>query len=204
MVMKISPLRDMLYCGVYGGTSGAVAAIAKVQWRENDKHEVYHLQNRMAAFKKAIGKHVLLHGEISGEQSDLCQLATPPSSGNESTTTSHTSTPPGTGDGHDTMEADLKGLIQDTGRLLGPLLTTPVITDALTTISLAPKAAIVLLLDEEFISLPVEAVLPIISQAPNIGVSRDFSLHMLHHRLTSAREISGKQSGARTACMVRF
>ena len=52
----------------------------------------------------------------------------------------------------------------------------------------ASVSSLVLLLDKEFLDLPMEGLKALEGFK---GVSRDFSLHFLHHRLAAAKEVAG-------------
>ena len=103
----------------------------------------------------------------------------------------------------DAMEAELHSIADATKALLSPVLSVPQIRKALAAAAAAhaerggaPGASMMLLLDARLAQLPVE-LLPALG---GVGVlARDFSIHVLHHRLVAAAECAGAAPGTPAA-----
>jgi hypothetical protein len=176
---------------------------------ENERNELLELQKRMASLRKDMAKHMLLYGDEAGVYGDLEPPGTghkpaPPESNSPLRRTSTEGAKNSNGQRSsisnafpliptyaDPLDSELRGLLARTETLLRPLLTHPGISALLSACASTPKASLVLLLDEQLLPLPVEG-LSAISALPS--VSRDFSLHVLNHRLALAREVNAGTS----------
>lgn len=217
LALKISPSQDALYATVCGA-GGATVAITRIPWREEHRQKLLQLRSQMAGFRREVGKYMLLYGDEAGQFGDLCRPppadADPSKAGTksandannkESTPGPSPSSQPAPANAAmqaqvagpsaipefpDHLEATLAEVVEATESLLQPVFAAPHIATVLTAIATIPKAALVLLLDEDFLHLSIEAI-PSMRQTRITNVSRDFSLHFLHHRLVCTKELAG-------------
>lgn len=95
----------------------------------------------------------------------------------------------------DELEQELKACIEGTTRILAPLLHSEEVKQGVDTLAGIPKSSFLLLLHPELWYLPIEGVPPLRDLK---SVSRDFSLHLFHHRLVSNKEIAAGTSPNQT------
>jgi hypothetical protein len=198
--LQLGPEQAWIYAG---GQGGGNSAIARAPLGENERSELLELQRRMAALRKDMAKHMLLYGDEAGVYGDLeAPGAVGPSKPASAPKPNEANAParrnsvegknnppafPAIPSYADPLETELRSLLTRTETLLGPLLTHPSIAAYLTACASAPKASLLLLLDQELLPLPIEGLKPI-RAIPSL--SRDFSLHILNHRLGLAKEVN--------------
>jgi hypothetical protein len=218
LCVQLDPAGEVMYAGGVGA-GGAGACVARMAWGEEQRAALLGLQGRMAAFRRDATKHLLVYGDEAGVYGDLlapdpasspaavggeapgaakagsAKVEAPPTGGNSSADIGPIPEFP------DPLEAELAAVVEGLGALLRPLLEAPGVKGLITAAAQAPKGALVLLLDEKLLPLPLEALAAF---AQVKGISRDFSLHMLQHRLALAKEIAAGASRLRWSVLIVF
>jgi tetratricopeptide (TPR) repeat protein len=176
LVLQHSPDGRSIYAGILAADP-SMRAVGRISLLPEDRAELQAILKALQAFRTSLSKLLITYCDDAGKGGDV-----KPVSGNQ-------------GDDADKSDPELDSIIQRMEALFAPLLSTaPKLsfedtptdsTNLAFTLALSKLGDqnVVILPDSKLASLPLEA-LSSLSTAQS--VSRDFSLNMLHHRMTAS------------------
>lgn len=178
LCLQFSPDKCFLFATLLN-VSEKHCTMARMEVTDTFASNLNHITQRLMAWRASSGK-VLLSFEdkyANDEYFDYVGVNAPDSLASE----------------RDVLESEFSDIIADTANLLEPLLSHAAMQAQLK--SDIAGNPLLLLLDRELAALPLEA-LPALESADS--VTRDFSIHMLHHRLSAVKAQPLRRDEVRT------